>query len=177
MIIYHEANMKLYRFLLFTVFFAISSPILAETPTSEQTTQLETPAPTKKDSGPKYFLDVPDDRSSFEGDHFWKELVNMFITLGLIILVLVALVWIMRRMQTTRIKFANESSYIKLVDHRALSAKSAVYLLHIQGRAIIVSDSQNGMTRLADFPIDEQTEETESPQEASRFESIFQKKN
>lgn len=85
---------------------------------------------------------------------FYGEMINMFITLGLIIGVLVALTWIMRKMQSSRVKFANEASVIKVLDHRPLSTKSVVYLLQVYDRAIVIADSQNGTSLLAEFPLE-----------------------
>lgn len=98
---------------------------------------------------------IPESSPSFGEDHFWSELLNMLITLGFILLVLIALVWIMKRMQQARLQQGNDLGAIQIIDYRPLSAKSAIYLMHINGRAIVISDSSNGVTQLAEFPITE----------------------
>lgn len=158
--------MKFCRFILLAFFLVTISPLLSDVDKSE-------PPPQKESSGPKYFTDVPEDKPLYDENTFWGELINMFITLGFIIIILIALAWVMRRMQNTRIQYGNESSVIKLIDHRSLSAKSVVYLLHIHGRAVVVSESQSGMTRLADFPIDGDYEAPLTSTQSSRFENLI----
>ncbi|MEC7840486.1 MAG: flagellar biosynthetic protein FliO [Chlamydiota bacterium] len=109
-----------------------------------------TPATEKK---PKYFAEEFAEKGEYEETDFWKELTNMFVTLALIVAVLVALTWIMRRMQTSRIMYANDSSTIKVIDHRALSQKTGLYLIQVPGRAVLIADTHAGVTKLADFPI------------------------
>jgi len=111
--------------------------------------------PTPTEQTPKYFPEEFAEKGLYEDTYFWKELANMFLTLALIVAVLVALIWIMRRMQNTRIKYANESSIIKILDHRALSQKTGLYLIQVPGKAILIADTQTGVTRLADYPLRE----------------------
>lgn len=105
---------------------------------------------------PPYFLAEFAAEPQHDENHFLKELLNMLVTLGGIVILLIGVTWVMKRMQTTRIKYTNTSSLIKIADHRALSTKTGIYLIHVHGRAILIADSQGGATHLADFPIDPQ---------------------
>ncbi|MEM1283712.1 MAG: flagellar biosynthetic protein FliO [Chlamydiota bacterium] len=161
--------MKLCNFLLIFILTLGASPLVAQTSSDTKDAKVEKPAP-------KYFHDVAEDKPMYDESSFLGELVNMFITLGFIIIILIALAWVMRRMQNSRIQYTNETSDIKLVDHRSLSAKSVVYLLHVHGRAIVVSDSQSGVMRLADFPIDEESEDPNTAISKKRFETFIKDK-
>jgi flagellar biogenesis protein FliO len=101
-----------------------------------------------------YFNVDKEEGPEFGDSTFWGEMLDMLITLGMIIGILVALTWVMRKMQTSRVKFANESSVIKVIDHRPLSTKSAVYLLQVYDRAIAIADSPSGISLLAEFPLE-----------------------
>lgn len=158
--------MRVYRYLLILFMVLSSFPIHSENNT-------EPPKKAVEKTGPKYFTDTPEDKPVYDESSFWGELINMFITLGFIIVILIALAWIMRRMQSSRIQYANESSVIKLIDHRSLSTKSAVYLLHIEGHAVVVAESPSGMAKLADFPIDAEGSEGSSIRKNSRFDSFM----
>lgn len=83
--------------------------------------------------------------------NFWYELANMLLTLSVILVLLFSLIWIMKKMQTSRIKFHNDSSIIKIIDHRPLSAKTGLYLIEIKGKEILISDSPTGVTHLTDL--------------------------
>ncbi len=101
----------------------------------------------------------------YKGLNFWKEMVNMVLTLGMILVFLFALTRIMHRMQTGRIRHNNVGGIIKIMDHRPLSTKTGLYLLQVHNRMILVADTQTGTTLLADFSADEVgvAEESESP--------------
>lgn len=132
--------------------------------------QLSSSLPTEKQPLPFFGVDPEVDDDS----RFWTEMGNMLITLGMIVGILVALTWIMKKMQNTRLKFANDGSLIKVIDHRPISTKSAVYLLHVHDRAILIADSANGTTCLAVFPLNDGVEATENtPQQAESRAAIF----
>lgn len=121
------------------------------------------------------FYDLPEN-SQYDESHFWGELINMLVTLGCILLVLGALLWMMRRMQTSRIKYANETGLIKVIDHRVLSQKTSIYLLQIDQKAILIADTQNGTTHLAEFPLSDIGNRGAQATEGSSFKTIFNRK-
>lgn len=111
---------------------------------------------------PSYFLENFGSEPQQDENHFLKELLNMLFTLGGIIFLLFGVTWVMKRMQSGRIKYNNNSSLIKIADHRALSTKTGIYLIHVHGQAILIADSHNGATHLATFPIENQEFEIEN---------------
>lgn len=83
-----------------------------------------------------------------ETDKFFREVLKMLGTLGLLILVMVVASWMLKRMLNTRVQQLNTSSFIKITEKRALSNKSALYLLEIQGKSFIIGESTNGLVLL-----------------------------
>ena len=114
---------------------------------------------------PSYFQAEFSPEPQYDDNNFFNELINMLVTLGGIVLLLIGITWVMKRMQSTRIKYTNSSSLIKIADHRALSTKTGIYLIHVHDRAILIADSQNGATHLADFPINHLLDEEDVSKE------------
>ncbi len=67
-----------------------------------------------------------------------KMLLTLF---GLIILILLT-VWIMRRLSAGRLGRTNTDHAIKILEKRALSPKSMLYLLEVEGKHVLISESQ-----------------------------------
>lgn len=88
----------------------------------------------------------------YDESHFFDELMNMLITLGFIVALFIALAWIMKKMQVTRVRYGNESSEIKVIDQRSFSPKSTLYLLEVYGKFLLIADSANGISTIAEFP-------------------------
>lgn len=67
-----------------------------------------------------------------------KMLLTLF---GLIVLILLT-VWIMRRLSAGRLGRTNADHAIKILEKRALSPKSMLYLLDVEGKHVLISESQ-----------------------------------
>lgn len=116
------------------------------------------------------------ENAPYDENSFWGELVNMLVTLGCILALLVGLMWIMRRMQNSRIKLANEAGIIKVIDQRALSPKTIVYILNINQTAYIVAEGQSGAVKLGECPASEITNAPTSTSGPIGFNAIFDRK-
>lgn len=92
-------------------------------------------------------------------DRFFSEFINMTATLGLLISLIFILAWFVKRMLNTKQIQGNATSLIKVTERRALSPKTVIYLLDIEGTSIVVAESHNGVTLLADY----RTPEEETP--------------
>jgi len=79
---------------------------------------------------------------------FMQEFMNMLTTLGLMIAVLVAGGWLVKKLLATRMKQTNTTSTIKVMERRTLTARTAIYLLDIEGQQIAIAESHNGVTLL-----------------------------
>ncbi len=88
--------------------------------------------------------DVPDSR-------FLQEFIHMIILLSLLVLVLFVGSWIIRRMLNIRLDQVNETSKIKLLEKRMITSRSGIYLLDVHGKKIVVSESNNGITKIAEL--------------------------
>ena len=66
---------------------------------------------------------------------------KMLLTLlGLIVLIFLT-VWLMRRLSSGRIGRINAGQSIKILEKRPLSQKSMLYLLEVDGKRILISES------------------------------------
>ncbi len=98
---------------------------------------------------PNYFPEaVSLGQQGKEEGHFYSDLFNMLFTLGLLIALLLMGSWIVKRLMHTRLHQINTTSSIKIIESRALSTKSVIYLLEIQGKEIAVAESINGITQI-----------------------------
>lgn len=129
-------------------------------------------SPPKDLSGPVFpFEDIYGEPPP-ENSRFWSEVVNMMATLGLIISLILIAAWFLKRMLNTKQELANTTSIIKVIERRGLSPKTAVYLLEIEGKSVVIAESQNGVTVLSsyDSPVDE---EEEKPKVPSAFNKLL----
>lgn len=128
--------------------------------------------PPKDLSGPVFsFEDIYGEPSPADNSRFWTEVVNMMATLGLIISLILIAAWFLKRMLNTRQEQVNTTSIIKVIERRGLSPKTAVYLLEIEGKSIVIAESQNGVTVLGNYdsPVDEEAETPKTPSAFNRL--------
>ena len=103
-------------------------------------------------------------------DHFTRDLMQMLLTLGMIVGMIFVITWFLKKMLNTRIQQLNTSSDIKILERRSLTPKTAIYLLDVKGKGIIIGESTNGLTRLADFNLD-------NPSKSPSFSQVMLEKN
>ena len=158
---------------LITLLFAILLPTLLPAADSNQ------PLPTHQtpdftpptDNGPVF---PPEDligEPNPETNRFLTEFVSMLATLGMIIGLILIVGWFLKRLVNTRMEQANSTSGIKVLEKRTISQKTVIYLIDVQGQGVIIAESHNGVTRLSDFPIDNEP----SPQPSQPLPSSFSK--
>ena len=82
------------------------------------------------------------------GSRFFEEFLNMLFMLGLLVGLLYVGTWIFKKMATTKMVQINETSSIKVLEQRALSTKSSLYIVEVEGKKIILGESINGITLL-----------------------------
>lgn len=80
--------------------------------------------------------------------NFYKEFFNMLLTLGFLLVVLFAVSYFLRRMNLSRIRLANDSTSIKILDQRSLSARSSIFVLQYGNQEYLIGETSNGMTLL-----------------------------
>jgi flagellar biosynthetic protein FliO len=117
-----------------------------------QETNTPAPAPVKQES-PFSVTELQNQATNGE-DHFFRDLMNMFASLGLIIIVIFIASWFMKRILNTRLQQMNATSEIKILERRSLTPKTAIYLVEIGGKGMALAESTNGITLLTQFSPD-----------------------
>lgn len=168
-----KKNLYILFVLLAVLLFAQEVSYAAETSANETQTErqgqpkVKEPdfSPPKDLSGPVFPFEDLYGEPPPENSRFWNEVVNMMATLGLIISLILVAAWFLKRMLNTRQEQANTTSIIKVIERRGLSPKTAVYLLEIEGKSIVIAESQNGVTVLSNYdsPADEEVEKQKIP--------------
>lgn len=121
-----------------------------------------------KEGEPVFPLNI--EEPAKQNDKFFTEFMNMLATLGLIIVLIFLVAWFFKRLMTSRLENLNSSSLIRVVERRALSPKTALYLLEVDTKTILVAETPGGIVRLSEFETGT-TEEAPSP--SSEFPSPF----
>ena len=101
------------------------------------------------------FLEELNGVSTQEEEPFLTKFINMLATLGLMLVLVLFAAWFIKRLNQTRLNQENETNVIKIIEKRVLSPKSMVHLLEVKGKEILVAESANGITKLAEFSLDE----------------------
>lgn len=126
------------KFSLFGVFFILlhlvgySAP-LETTPPPRQEVEVVPQAPVPAEEAPS----SSEATTSYEG-----AFVKMIVTLiALLVFVFIAF-WMIRKMAQGRFKSGNFNRTIKIIEKRPLSAKSMLYVIEINDKKILISESQ-----------------------------------
>lgn len=90
-----------------------------------------------------------------DDDRFLNEFMHMLTALGIIIGGILIVSWFMKSILNTRVQKMNETSEIKILERRTLTPKTTIYLLDVKGTGVAIAESQNGVTRLGDFNLNE----------------------
>lgn len=85
-------------------------------------------------------------------EHFFMEFLHMLAMLGILLGLILAVSWVLKRILNTRMEQINQSSPIKILERRSLTPKTAIFVVDVYGKKCIVADSQNGVTYLGDLP-------------------------
>lgn len=91
---------------------------------------------------------VEEIKTENDGSPFLKEFLNMLWTLGLLLGGLFLVAYLLRRLLNARQDQANVTSAIKIMERRALSNKTSLYLIEVGEKAIVLSEGSNGVTLL-----------------------------
>lgn len=90
-----------------------------------------------------------------EDGRFMAEFIKMLGLLGLMVMALLALGWFARRLNTQSYSKGNEDSLIKVLERRSLGPRVNVYILDVEGTSLVVGETPQGLTRLAEYPTKE----------------------
>ncbi|MBA3958500.1 MAG: flagellar biosynthetic protein FliO [Parachlamydiaceae bacterium] len=98
----------------------------------------------------------PPEIVSPEVDQLYGEFFKMMMMLGFIIAFLFLIMWFIKRLLNTRIEQLNTSSYIKIIERRSLTPKTALYVVDVLDKRLILGESQNGINVLSEFSLPEE---------------------
>ncbi len=78
-----------------------------------------------------------------------------FLKMFLILVALLALIfltfWIFKRLMRVRLLHANHTKSIKILEKRAISPKSILYLVEIEGKKVVISESTLEVRKIKDI--------------------------
>ncbi len=104
--------------------------------------------------------------------NFGGQFVNMLLTLGFVLVLIFASVWLLKKIMRSRLQTLNRSNGIKILERRPLNPKASLYLVDILGKSIVISESAAGIHLVTEFAPDINAEELlEKLQEEQRASS------
>jgi flagellar biogenesis protein FliO len=112
-------------------------------------------SPPKDMTGPVFPMEDVIGKPNPETGRFLTEFINMATTLGLLISLIFIIAWFLKRMLNAKQEQANSTSLIKITERRSLSPKTVIYLLDVEGTSLVIAESHNGVTQLAQYPTPE----------------------
>ncbi len=102
-----------------------------------------------------------------------REFIKMILCLGAVVgLVIVSAYWL-KKLNRGRHALFNQSASIRIIERRALSPKTALFLVEVEEKRFLVGDSPQGVNPLWEVPFS--ADSIEEPNE-STFAKIFRSK-
>ncbi len=148
------------RFVVLSLFLATAS-LSAQEANSDKKTEavqavpkqadLETPAVTPAE--PTETEPVAEERPAtptYEG-----AFLKMILVLLLLLFIIFFGVWAIRRLSRSRLRMFKEPKHIRIIDRRSLSAKTALYLVEVGEKRVLVAESQLEVKGLATIDLEE----------------------
>lgn len=148
-------------FLLAVIFFSLPSihSLFASNPTLTQEQPAPAPAaPIQAPIPPPPSLE-PQTSLSEPAVSYESAFIKMLVTLGGLILCVFLTIWILRRLSQGRFRGLGSNRSIQILEKRALSPKSILYLIQVGSKQVLISESQFEVRKLATL---EETIEEES---------------
>ncbi len=113
---------------------------------------------------------------------FSKEMIRMLGALGAILLLLFATIYVLRRVSTQRAFKTGSLAAINIIERKALSPKSTLYLIEFDGKRTLIAESSNDVRTLAfsekkeEMHPEKDTQDKEIPSNFPSFKDFFKKK-
>jgi|GEM_PF-5012851 flagellar biosynthetic protein FliO len=105
--------------------------------------------------------------------NYVSQFVNMLMTLGFVLALIFASVWLLKKIMRSRMQTLNRCNGIKILERRPLHPKASLYLVDILGKGVVISESPAGIQTVTEFPQDvnvqellEEIQETQVPAES-----------
>lgn len=91
--------------------------------------------------------------STVEGPYNYSgELVNMALSLVCVTAVIALSVFVMKKILKTKWRFQKNGQAITILERKALSPKSAIYLVDVLGKGLVIAEGPQGVTTLKELP-------------------------
>jgi flagellar biogenesis protein FliO len=128
--------MKSYFTVVFFIFISFLSPLQSELPSSlliEHDQNLE-----------------KNIQEQEESPRFQDKFIKMLSVLAFLIAIMIASLWIIKRLTHPKIALSQHSkgNKINILEIRPLSSRSTLYLIEVNGKGILVTESQTGMSTI-----------------------------
>jgi flagellar biogenesis protein FliO len=105
------------------------------------------------------------DQANAETSPFIGQFLYMLLILGLMVSLLLAGTWVIKRLMHGKMVVKDQDSLIQLMDRRQLTHRTTIYIVAVNNREIALAESTNGVTYLGESP-------TTTPK---RFENLLRK--
>ncbi|MBN2479579.1 MAG: flagellar biosynthetic protein FliO [Parachlamydiales bacterium] len=96
-------------------------------------------------------LNDADFQASMPQVEFKSTFMKMIFILTLLVALIFFTFWIFRRLMKTKIEQANLTKNIKVIERRTLSPKSILYLIEIDGKKVLISESNLEVRKIKDL--------------------------
>lgn len=116
------------------LFFLFSLNAFAQEPTPPQSQIEENTNPSSEEEN---MLNQTGEPVSYKA-----AFTKMMLSLLVLIILIVISVWMLRRISHGRMKQLNTGRSIKIIERRPLSAKSILYLIEVNGKKVVIAESQ-----------------------------------
>jgi flagellar biogenesis protein FliO len=102
---------------------------------------------------------APDSPEMITGS-YESAFFKMLLTLGALLVLIFLSVWMLRRISRGGLRQGGSSKSLKILERKAISAKSVLYVVEVEGKKVLISESQlevRPITTLDTIILDEET--------------------
>lgn len=85
-----------------------------------------------------------------EGSSYFGQFMTMIFTLALVLGLILVTLWFLKKMVASRSRHLNKSTIIQILERRSLSHKSSLYLVKVEDKKILISDSPTGVSLICE---------------------------
>lgn len=107
-----------------------------------------------------------------QGMDFTKELLHMLVTLLLVLGLIFVTIMFLKKFMASRGRHLNKTTAIKILEKRSLHQKASLYLVEVENKKILISDSTSGVSLICHLPYKDE----EIKEGSSRWKTLFSSK-
>jgi flagellar biogenesis protein FliO len=93
----------------------------------------------------------PIEQAEEVGTPFGMQFIKMLLILGSMVAVLLFLAWATRKLSQPRLMRQNALSEIKVIEGRALSHKTMVWLIEVENQKFLIGESHSGLSPIGNI--------------------------